>query len=83
MKALLVTLFMIVSPVLLANEGACTIDAEKFCSGFDPKGEQVRKCLKDHVHELSPDCKDYHASQAKEVFKKGAKADKKMAPGKK
>ena len=82
MKSALLAVVLVWGSAVYGGEGACTIDAEKFCSGFNPGGTQVRKCLKDHVHELSPDCKDFHASKAKEVFKNVKKADKKGASGK-
>ena len=82
MKKTLITLFSVFSFALLSqdkklgtNEGVCSIDAEKFCGGIQAGGEQA-KCLLDHVHELSPDCKNRQIAP-KEVFSKAKKPGKK------
>ena len=36
---------------------ACQADIDKFCKGVDPGAGRLRDCLKTHVAELSPDCK--------------------------
>jgi len=36
---------------------ACEDDVTKFCKDVQPGGVRIRKCLKEHEGELSPDCK--------------------------
>jgi hypothetical protein len=43
------------------NSGPCAADAAKLCQGMQPGGGQVGKCLRQHVSELSPACKDSFA----------------------
>ncbi|MBF0314477.1 MAG: hypothetical protein HQK52_13750 [Oligoflexia bacterium] len=48
-----------------AGAGVCADDVAKFCSSAaDKSKKEIRTCLKQHVHELSPDC------QAKQNMKK-------------
>ncbi len=48
----------------LATEGtpeqkkACTPDAMHLCNQYIPDAEKVKKCLADHVGDLSPACKE-------------------------
>lgn len=75
MKVLLLLAALSVTP-LMAEDGACTMDVQKFCGEIQPGAGQVSKCLKDHVHELSPDCKNTQTA-VKEKPKKSKKTSKK------
>lgn len=37
---------------------ACAKDISKFCAGVTPGGGRLIKCLKPHVNELSPVCRE-------------------------
>jgi len=37
---------------------ACLKDIEKFCADVTPGGERLMKCLKPHLRELSPHCRE-------------------------
>ncbi len=63
MKAslLVLTLTLLLLPKAYGQEGgACKKDVEQYCAAV-PKGHgEVMKCLKDHQHELSSECKAQH-----------------------
>lgn len=75
-KTIFLVLALFVSGVSVAEEGgACSIDIKKYCSDV-PAGEgRIVKCLKDHDHELSPDCKA-KGQAAKEKIKDAVQACK-------
>jgi Cysteine rich repeat len=35
---------------------ACAADAQKLCSGIEPGGGRILRCMREHQAELSPDC---------------------------
>jgi hypothetical protein len=37
---------------------ACAKDIEKFCAGVTPGGGRLMKCLKPHLNELTPECRE-------------------------
>lgn len=37
---------------------ACQADVQRFCSGVQPGGGRLGKCLKEHARELSPQCRE-------------------------
>lgn len=37
---------------------ACAKDISKFCAGVTPGGGRLIKCLKPHVNELAPECRE-------------------------
>jgi hypothetical protein len=37
---------------------ACAKDIEKFCAGVTPGGGRLMKCLKPHINELTPACRE-------------------------
>jgi len=37
---------------------ACAKDISKFCAGVTPGGGRLLKCLKPHVNELAPECRE-------------------------
>lgn len=37
---------------------ACAMDISKFCAGVSPGGGRLINCLKPHVNELAPECRE-------------------------
>ncbi len=37
---------------------ACAKDIEKFCADVTPGGGRLMKCLKPHLNELTPECRE-------------------------
>jgi len=46
------------------TQASCQDDVQKFCGAVTPGQGRIRECLKEHLEELSPDCKA-HASDVK------------------
>ena len=48
-----------------AMRAACSGDVQRLCAGIKPGGGRIGECLKAHVHEVSPQCKEaFRASKA-------------------
>lgn len=39
------------------GHGACKADAEKLCPGVQPGEGRLKACFKEHIKDLSPECK--------------------------
>jgi hypothetical protein len=64
------------------HAGPCKADAEKFCKDVEPGGGRIKKCLKEHEADLSPECKAKGSEMKKKVdamkaeFAEACKEDK-------
>ncbi len=47
-----------VSASARAVMGACKPDIKAFCSQVQPGGGRIKACMKEHLPELSPGCKE-------------------------
>ena len=56
--ALTMIAFMLPAGAALAQGGPCQADKEKFCKDVMAAGGKPRACLKEHMDELSPACKE-------------------------
>ncbi len=36
----------------------CAADIERYCKGIQPGEGRIAKCLKEHIEEISPDCRE-------------------------
>jgi hypothetical protein len=53
----IVLLTLLVPTAVMAAEGPCKADKEKFCSNVKAAGGDMTACLKLHASELSSSCK--------------------------
>jgi hypothetical protein len=83
MKQLLaLTMIALLVPTAAAMaKGACKDDKEKFCKDVIAGGGKPGPCLKEHINELSPACKE-KLSKPKEARAQDEKADDKPADAK-
>lgn len=60
LKHIFISLLLVFSTGLKAEGGRmnlCKSDSEKFCKGIEPGGGRIIKCLKEHLKDLSEQCK--------------------------
>ena len=50
-------LFIGMQPVMALNQGACIKDEEKFCKDAPMQNDGKKKCMKEHLNQLSDACK--------------------------
>jgi len=79
--ALMMIAFMLPAGAALAQGGPCQADKQKFCKDIMDAGGKPRACLKEHVDELSPACKEKLTKKDDSDDDGDKKADEKKASG--
>jgi hypothetical protein len=70
MNKMAVTVFVgliVAAPAFAGTDlrGACANDIKTLCPGVQPGGGHIKSCMKEHKDQLSTDCKNALADQAK------------------